>query len=225
MKFKEIPLDEIQVKDNIRREADEDLSDLMDSIEQHEILQPVLVRPLKNGKYELVTGHRRFAAMKARNEATIPAVIRGDVTEGDRVFLQMTENGQRKQMSALEWVEAFEVLRKRDKSYTRARIGKLIGRSAHWVGNQYDAVRLGTKLVSEGEITKEEAKSFRAGQIIGRAQRLGLAKAPKGARDVTASMINAYTINVRCRDAAVVAMVLEAIDRVRDRVRKELESE
>lgn len=227
MKFKEIPLDQIVVKENIRLEADPDLGDLMDSIEQHEILQPVLVRPLKTGKYELVTGHRRYAAMKARNECTIPAVIRADITEGDRIFLQMVENGQRKQMSAIEWVEAFAKLKKRDRSYTNARIAKLIGRSTSWVQSQYDAARVAELMISEGDLSKKEARKLRSGQLIGRAQLRGYSSrgSLRSCADITVSMLNSRRIAVTCRDTRVVGMVLEAIDVIRDQVQKELANE
>ena len=88
MIFKHIPLETIVTKENIRSEADDELGDLMNSVERYDIIQPILVVP-EDGKYVIVVGHRRFAAMKARNEATIPCVIRDDVVEGDRVWIQL----------------------------------------------------------------------------------------------------------------------------------------
>lgn len=221
MKFKHIPIEKIKTKDNVRFESDEELGDLIDSIEQHDVLQPILVSP-QNDHYVVITGHRRFAAMKARNEATIPCIVRTDITEHDRVWIQLVENNQRKQMSAAEYVEVFERLKKSTPGLTQAKIGKLIGRSTSWVRTQYEAARLAGTLVSEGEVSAKKAKAMRAGEIKSMAQRRGIAAAGRrDAQELTVQCVNSTTVNVRCRDVAVTGRVLEALDALREEIRRE----
>lgn len=221
MKFKHVPVDQIITRDNVRSEHDGELGDLIDSIEQHDVLQPILVTP-QNDHYVVVTGHRRFAAMKARNEATIPCIVRTDISEADRVWIQLVENNQRKQMSAAEYVEVFEALKRATPGLSNAKIAKMIGRSSHWVNNQYEAVKLAGVLVSEGEVSGKDAKKLTAGQAIGKAQKAGLTvKGRRDARDISVQCINSTTINVRCRDVTVTGCVLEALDQLREEIRAE----
>lgn len=221
MKYREVPIDQIVTGRNVREMPEEELGDLMDSIEQHGLLQPVIVRP-KGKRFEIVVGHRRLAAMRARNEATIPAIINEEITERERTFIQLVENSQRKQMTPWEYVEVFNFLRKGDRSMSYAKIGKLIGRSSNWVSHQYEAVRLSGALVGDGE-SKNEVTSLTAGQIIGRAQLRGLTvKGPRRTRDISVQCVNSTTINVRCKDTGVVGRVLEALDAVRAEIRKEM---
>jgi len=93
--FKEIPIDKIIVNKNIRTDPDGELGGLMETIEKYDLLQPVLVMP-KDDHYELISGHRRLNAMKARNEATVPCVVRNDFSEKSIPFIKLIENVQRK---------------------------------------------------------------------------------------------------------------------------------
>lgn len=221
MQLKHIPIDKIRTKDNVRSEHDGELGDLVDSIEQHDVLQPILVTP-QNDQYVVVTGHRRLAAMKARNEATIPCIIRTDISEADRVWIQLVENNQRKQMSAAEYVEVFERLKRASPGLSNAKIARMMGRSSAWIGHQYEAVKLTGVLVSEGEVPAKEAKKLTAGQAIGKAQKAGLTvKGARQARDISVQCINSTTINVRCRDVIVTGRVLEILDTLRDEIRAE----
>ncbi len=126
MKFKHIPIDQIFVKKNIRNEIDEDLGGLMNSIERVDILQPILVVP-RADKYELVSGHRRFAAMKARNESTIPCIIRDDLSDGDLIYVKLAENIQRKQMTAREIIAVIDEMKAKDATLTDATIAIRLG--------------------------------------------------------------------------------------------------
>jgi ParB/RepB/Spo0J family partition protein len=222
MRIKEIPIEQIKSSGNVRLEADEELGDLMDSIEKHGLLQPIVVRHKTLKEYEVVAGHRRLAAMRARKEVTVPCVINDEITPDSRAIVQIVENAQRKQLSAVEYVEAFEQLRRADRSMSRAKIARLIGRSSTWVQHQYDAVKLSGALVSEGVVRAMDAKGMTAGQLIGRAQKHGMTvTGRRSADDISVAAINSTTLNVRCRDAATLARVLEWLDALRDEIRKE----
>ena len=81
MTFKHIPVGLIYKKDNIREELETELGDLQASIEQFDMLQPILVRPVGN-KYEIVSGHRRYAAMKLYGAAKYAEKMAGYLGEG-----------------------------------------------------------------------------------------------------------------------------------------------
>jgi ParB family chromosome partitioning protein len=223
MRVKELAIEQIVTASNVRIESDDELGDLMDSIEKHGLLQPIIVRHKTLKTYEVVAGHRRLAAMKARNEQTIPCYINDDITNEDRTVIQIVENAQRKQMSALEYVEVFEQLRK-SHGLSRSQIGKLIGRSTSWISHQCDAVKLSGSLVGDGVVRKKDVAKMTAGQLINRAQKHGIGvKGRRQTEDISVAAINSTTLNVRCRDAATLARVLEWLDALREEIRKETE--
>lgn len=149
MKFKDIPVDQLFQGENVRSEADEELGDLMESIERYDLLTPIIVVP-ENGRYKIVAGHRRFSAMKARNEATVPCVIHTDLSQSQIPFVQLIENVQRKEMSAHELVQIFDRMKAATPGLSNAAIGRLIGKSGEWVGLQYKAEGVYQSLADQG---------------------------------------------------------------------------
>lgn len=220
MKVRNIAIEQIVTAGNVRLEADEELGELMDSIERHGLLQPIVVRHKTIDTFEVVAGHRRLAAMQSRNESHVPCVVNDEITPDSRTIVQLVENAQRKQMTPFEYVEAFEALRKHDRLMSRAKIAKLIGRSASWVAHQYEAVKLAGVLVSEGGERSADVKTMSAGQIINRAQKQGLGAHGRRQTDsISVSAINSTTLNVRCSDAATTTRVLETLDKLREEIR------
>ena len=82
----------------------EKLQQLTDSIEQHGILEPLLVRPLQNGEYELVAGERRYRAAKAGGLETVPVTVR-ELSDQEAVQLALVENLQREDLNPIEETE------------------------------------------------------------------------------------------------------------------------
>src|SRR3712207_4398038 len=75
-----------------RGEFDEEaLAALAESIRERGVLQPVLVRPLPNGRYELIAGERRWRASQIAEQKTIPAIVRSE-EDGDSLELALVEN-------------------------------------------------------------------------------------------------------------------------------------
>jgi ParB family chromosome partitioning protein len=88
-----------------RRYFDPDaLKELINSIEQHGILQPLLVRPMRSGGYELVAGERRYRAASESGLAEVPAVIR-ELSNSDALSLALIENLQREDLNPVEETE------------------------------------------------------------------------------------------------------------------------
>lgn len=134
------------------------VSELIASVRAHGVLQPVIVRPTKNGKYELVCGHRRFVAAKGAEREDIPAKV-VTLTDEEVLEIQLVENLQRTDLNCIEEANGYVELMK-DHKYSVERIAERIGKSAKYV---YDRAKLRDlapalrKLVLEGQITPGHA--------------------------------------------------------------------
>lgn len=104
-----IPLNKIQAsKLNPRRFFDESsLLELADSIKKVGVIQPITVRTVKNGKYEIVCGERRYRASLLAEKADIPACIK-DCTDSELLDMAFIENIQREEVSEIETAEAIK---------------------------------------------------------------------------------------------------------------------
>lgn len=207
MTFKHIPVGLIYKKDNIREELETELGDLQASIEQFDMLQPILVRPVGN-KYEIVSGHRRYAAMKLYGELFIPCVIRDDITDDNRLYIQLVENTHRKQMAAWELVEVFNRLKKENPGLTNAGIAQRIGRPAAWVANQYGAAKMAEKMVG---YLGEDAKKLTAGQIHARAKKAGFVGTRKASKDIEV-YYSGNSVQIKAKSKEARDKVLELIE-------------
>jgi ParB family transcriptional regulator, chromosome partitioning protein len=100
-----IPLKFIQTREQPRRYFDPDkLEQLTQSIAQHGILEPLLVRPLKSNQYELVAGERRYRAALKLALARVPVVIR-QLSDEEAIQLALIENLQREDLNPIEETE------------------------------------------------------------------------------------------------------------------------
>jgi ParB/RepB/Spo0J family partition protein len=91
-----------------------DLTELIASVRASGVLQPVLVRPKKDGRYELVYGHRRFKAAQGAGLTEIAANVR-DLNDQQVLEIQLVENAQRKDIHPLEEADAYRRLHKEHK--------------------------------------------------------------------------------------------------------------
>ncbi|HEY7198152.1 MAG TPA: ParB/RepB/Spo0J family partition protein [Gaiellaceae bacterium] len=93
-----------------RRRFDPDaLAGLAESVRVQGVVQPVVVRPLGQGSYELVAGERRWRAAKAAGLATVPALVR-ETDDRESLLLALIENVAREDLSAVEEARAYSVL-------------------------------------------------------------------------------------------------------------------
>ena len=104
-----------------------DLEDLQSSINTHGVLEPLLVRPLDDGRFELVSGERRFHASMAVGLAEVPC-IELRVTDQQALEIALIENLQRKDLTAFEEADGYKTLiAKYD--YTHEQVAHAVGRS------------------------------------------------------------------------------------------------
>jgi ParB family transcriptional regulator, chromosome partitioning protein len=155
----EIPLDKIsESKKNPRTQFDEKkLAELADDIKQHGVLEPVLVRPLTNGKagtYELVFGARRYRASKLAKRETIPATVR-ELTDAECLELQLVENVQRADTHELDEGQGYADLLSLQPSNTVETIAAKVAKSPAYVNGRLQLL----KLIDEAK------QAFRAGKL------------------------------------------------------------
>ena len=117
-----------------RRHFDESaLDELAESVRVHGLIQPIMVRPAGEGRYELVAGERRWRACQRAGLATMPAVVRS-VSDQQALGLALVENIQRRDLGALD--EAVALHRLADEfDLTHQQIAELVGRSRAAVSN------------------------------------------------------------------------------------------
>ncbi|MQS38033.1 ParB/RepB/Spo0J family partition protein [Streptomyces katsurahamanus] len=140
--FAEVPIDAITPNPRQPREAfDEDaLAELVTSIKEVGLLQPVVVRQLGPERYELVMGERRWRACREAGLERIPAIVRH--TEDEKLLLDaLLENLHRAQLNPLEEAAAYDQLLK-DFSCTHDQLADRIGRSRPQVSNTLRLLRL-----------------------------------------------------------------------------------
>ena len=106
------------------------LSRLTISIKTQGILQPLVVRPLKNNKYELVAGERRYQAAQKANIESVPVVIR-ELTDADAAELALMENLQREDLNPVEETEGILELLSKKLSKDKSSIIAIFQKSAH----------------------------------------------------------------------------------------------
>lgn len=112
--------------------SEEKLKELMDSIKEKGVIQPVIVRPIEDG-YELIAGERRFRAVKELGYEAIPAIVK-DVNDADSLELSLIENIQREELNPIEEARAYKDLMEKF-NFTQAEISKAVGKDNTTVSN------------------------------------------------------------------------------------------
>lgn len=141
-KFAELPVDSITPNPRQPRQVfdDEAIAELAHSIKHVGLLQPVVVRELKGGKYELVMGERRLRASQQAGVAAIPAIVRA-THDDDLLRDALLENLHRVQLNPLEEAAAYQQLLD-DFGCTHVELSDRIGRSRPQISNTLRLLKL-----------------------------------------------------------------------------------
>ena len=124
-----------------RKDFDEQsLGELAESISSHGLLQPLLVRPLPLGGYEIVAGERRYRACRMAGLTEVPVIIR-ELTESETMELALIENLQREDLTPLEEAEGYNVLM-REHGFTQEEIAQSMGKSRPAIANALRLLKL-----------------------------------------------------------------------------------
>jgi len=173
----EISLEKIVVTGNQPRKMfnDETIKEMADSIKEHGVLQPLLVRPLESGKYELVAGERRLRAAVLAGLKKVPVVIR-EMQDPEAWEAALIENLQRENLNPVEEAAAYREMLERY-GYTQEELARKIGKSRAHVANTVRLLNLPEEvreLVKSGEITAGHARAILA--LKDEEQQLALAR-------------------------------------------------
>lgn len=173
-----LPLDEIiPNRAQPRKQFDETaLAELADSIAQHGVLQPLLVRPMPDGSYQLVAGERRWRASRLAGLTEVPVVVR-DMTEQEAAELALIENLQREDLNPMEEALGYQTLMD-GYGMTQEQAAQVVNKSRPAVANALRLLQLPEEvaaLVSAGQLSAGHARTVLA--FEGEETRIAMARA------------------------------------------------
>jgi ParB family chromosome partitioning protein len=159
--------------------AEADLEDLAKSIRDKGLLQPIVVRPLSEGEYEIVAGERRWRAAQRAGIHDVPVLIR-ELSDSEALEIALIENIQRTDLNPLEEARAYELLLERF-SYTQQQLADSIGKSRSHIANTLRLLNLPDSVrrqIEEGNLTAGHARALVAtdspAELADRIIKLGL---------------------------------------------------
>src|SRR5271166_337915 len=142
---------------------EEQLGELAASITANGVVQPILVRPLANGRFQLIAGERRWRASQLAGKKTIPAILR-QVSDEQAMEITIVENLQRADLNPMEQARAFERL-SREFHMTQEQMAHRTGKDRATVANFLRLLRLPSSVqarVESGELTFGHARALLA---------------------------------------------------------------
>ena len=152
LKTEEVKLNPYQPRKEFSKET---IKELAISIKEKGLIQPIVVRRLATGEYELIAGERRLRATKALKIEEIPALIK-EVADQDSLELSLIENIQRESLNPIDEAEAYQMLMEKF-NLTQERISQMIGKARTTVANVLRLLKLPPDIQEE---LKKGALSF-----------------------------------------------------------------
>lgn len=161
----EIRLSDIEPNaDQPRRDFDpQSLEELSESIARYGLLQPLLVRPLTGGRYQLVAGERRWRASRMAGLSSAPAIIK-ELSDVETAEIALVENLQREDLNPIEEAEGYRLLMT-DYSLTQEQVSERVGRSRSAVANSVRLLSLPEEIlgmIKKGEISAGHGRALLA---------------------------------------------------------------
>src|SRR5215471_12793867 len=161
--LREIDIDRILPNSHQPRKTfeEESLNELADSIREHGLVQPIVVRPLEDGFFQLIAGERRWRASQRAGLARLPAVIR-DAGEDSALELALIENLQREDLNPMEEAQAYERLIT-DFGLTQEEVARRVGKNRATIANMLRLLKLPPEVqqwLRENRLTTGHAKAL-----------------------------------------------------------------
>lgn len=141
--------------------VDSDLDELASSIRDKGLLQPIVVRPVSGGDYEIVAGERRWRAAQRAGVHDVPVLIR-EISDGEALEIALVENIQRTDLNPLEEARAYGMLLERF-DYTQQQLAESVGKSRSHIANMLRLLNLPEpvrKQIEEGHLTAGHARAL-----------------------------------------------------------------
>ena len=145
-----------------RRTFDEDaLQELALSINEHGVLQPILVRPMIYGGYQIVAGERRYRASRMAGLTEIPAIVR-ELTDSETMQIALIENLQRSDLTTLEEAMGYQTLMD-EYDFSQEDVARIVGKSRSAVANTLRLLSLPDEvkdLLEQGKLSAGHARAL-----------------------------------------------------------------
>lgn len=146
-----------------RHFSDAELGELADSIRQHGVIQPIVVRPVKGApdRFEIIAGERRWRASQIAGLHEVP-IVPIDVGDSDAMEIAIIENVQREDLNAMEEAQGYHALA-HDFKRSQDDIAKIVGKSRSHVANMMRLTRLPDDvqaLIASGELSNGHARAL-----------------------------------------------------------------
>lgn len=172
--LRELPIEQVQPnpKQPRKRFTQDALDDLVASIKNHGILQPLLVRKLGAERYEIIAGERRWRAAQAARLHQVPVVVK-EFTDAEVMEVALVENIQRADLTAIEEAAGYQRLIE-DFGHTQEAIAQIVGKSRSHIANTLRLMSLPgpvKDLVDQGQLSAGHARA-----LIGLPDAVALAK-------------------------------------------------
>ena len=159
----QLPIDKIKTNPFQPRKifTKNSLIELSESIREYGVLQPITVRKLMSGSYELIAGERRLRASKLADMEYIPAIIY-EFNDGDSAVIALIENLQREELSFLEEAEAYYCLIM-EHGITQDELAQKVGKSQSTIANKVRLLKLPPlvqKIIHDNNLTERHARAL-----------------------------------------------------------------
>ncbi len=141
--------------------SDEAITALAESIREHGILQPILVRPLSSGSYQIVAGERRWRAARMLGLSEVPVNIK-EISDLEAMQIAIIENLQRENLNPVEEARGYDELIEKY-GMTQDRVAKMVGKSRSAIANTVRLLALPDKvlkMLENGDISAGHAKAL-----------------------------------------------------------------
>lgn len=138
-----------------------EIQELAQTISEHGLLQPIVVREFRPGEYEIIAGERRFRAVKLLEWEKIPAIVE-KMSDAESASLALIENLQRAQLSPVEEARAYKQLMEFN-NLTQAALAKGMGKSQSFVANKLRLLKLIKPVqnaILDGRITERHGRAL-----------------------------------------------------------------
>lgn len=136
------------------------ITELAESIDEHGLLQPIVVRPIEENMYEIIAGERRFRALQSLHKSQADVIIR-HMNDEETAVVALIENIQRENLSVVEEAEAYKKLIEIGGT-TQSELAKSLGKSQSFIANKLRLLKLAPKVINrlrEGKITERHARA------------------------------------------------------------------
>src|SRR3981081_3554302 len=152
--------------------ADAELGELADSIKQHGVIQPIVVRPVKGAhdRFEIIAGERRWRASQLAGLHEVP-IVPVDVSDSAAIEIMIIENVQREDLNAMEEAQGYHALGNEFKR-SQDEVAKIVGKSRSHVANMMRLTKLpaeGQAFIASGQLAAGHARAPPQNALSGRA--------------------------------------------------------